>query len=318
MARPVWTGSISFGMVSIPIRLLPAVKKKSISFNQLDDRTMSRVRYRKVNESTGEEVAAEHIVKGFDMGAENYVIITDDDLAPLAPAKSREIGLETFVPVDEVNPLMFDASYLVVPDKTPKPYALLATAMAGSGRVGIGRFVMRQKEYLAAVRSDGTYLTLSTLVFPDELVDMSTVDGFEALDDVTISDKELLMAKSLVEALSEDFQPAAFQDEYRLAVEAIIEQKAAGKTPVFEEAPAARATVIDLAAALEASLRDAKAARSSHPSAAAEVAAHKKPADEKMAKKTTKKTVEKAVNKTAAKKDAPPATSSAPKARKSA
>ena len=133
MARPVWTGAISFGMVSIPIRLVPAVRKKSISFNQLDDQTMSRIRYRKVSEATGEEVPTEHIVKGFDMGAENYVLITDDDLAPLAPAKSKEIGLETFVPVDDVNPLMFDASYLVIPDKTPKPYALLATAMAGSG-----------------------------------------------------------------------------------------------------------------------------------------------------------------------------------------
>ena len=267
MARPVWTGAISFGMVSIPIRLVPAVRKKSISFNQLDDQTMSRIRYRKVSEATGEEVPAEHIVKGFDMGAENYVLITDDDLAPLAPAKSKEIGLETFVPVDDVNPLMFDASYLVIPDKTPKPYALLATAMAGSGRVGIGRFVMRQKEYLAAVRSDGTYLTLSTLVFPDELVDIGTVEGFEALDDVDISDKELLMAKSLVEALSEDFQPANYRDEYRLAVEQIIEQKAAGKTPVFEEAPAAKATVIDLASALEASLRTAQEARANHPSA---------------------------------------------------
>ena len=273
MARPVWTGSISFGMVSIPIRLMPAVKKKSISFNQIDDQTMSRVRYRKVSEATGEEVATEHIVKGYDMGAENYILITDDDLAPLAPAKSKEIGLETFVPADDLNPLMFDASYLIVPDKTPKPYALLATAMAGSGRVGIGRFVMRQKEYLAAIRSDGTYLTLSTLVFPDELVDIGTVDGFEALDDVEISDKELLMAKSLVEALSEDFQPSEYRDEYRLAVEKIIEQKAAGQTPVFEEAPAARAKVIDLASALEASLREAKEARASHPSATSAAAA---------------------------------------------
>ena len=267
MARPVWTGAISFGMVSIPIRLVPAVHKKSISFNQLDDQTMSRIRYRKVSEATGEEVPSEHIVKAFDMGAENYILITDDDLAPLAPAKSKEISLETFVPVDDLDPLMFDASYLIIPDKTPKPYALLATAMAGSGRVGIGRFVMRQKEYLAAVRSDGTYLTLSTLVFPDELVDIATVDGFEALDDVTISDKELLMAKSLVEALSEDFQPSDYRDEYRIAVEDIIEQKAAGKTPVFEDAPAVRATVIDLASALEASLRTAKEARAHHPTA---------------------------------------------------
>ena len=304
MARPVWTGALSFGMVSIPIRLIPAVRKKSISFNQLDDQTMSRIRYRKVSEATGEEVPNEHIVKGFDMGAENYVLITDDDLAPLQPTKSKEIGLETFVPVDDVNPLMYDASYLVIPDKTPKPYALLATAMAGSGRVGIGRFVMRQKEYLAAVRSDGTYLTLSTLVFPDELVDLGTVDGFEALDDVDISDKELLMAKSLVEALSEDFQPANYQDEYRLAVEQIIEQKAAGKTPVFEEAPAAKATVIDLASALEASLRTAQEARAHHPSATSLKAAK--------AKKETPATKTAPAKKAAAKKSAP-APKAAPK-----
>ncbi len=246
---------------------MPAVKRKSISFNQLDDQTMSRIRYRKVSEATGEEVPAEHIVKGFDMGAEHYVLITDDDLAPLAPAKSKEIGLESFVPVEDVNPLMYDSSYLIVPDKTAKPYALLATALEGSGRVGIGRFVMRQKEYLAAIRSDGTYLTLSTLVFPDELVDQQSVDGFETLDEVEISAKELLMAKSLVEALSEDFDPAQYVDEYRLSIERIIEQKAAGVTPVFDEQPEQKATVIDLAAALEASLREARDARAGHPSA---------------------------------------------------
>jgi len=201
------------------------------------------------------------------MGAENYVLITDDDLAPLAPAKTKEIGLETFVPTEDLNPLLFDASYLIVPDKTAKPYALLASALDGSGRVGIGRFVMRQKEYLAAIRSDGTYLTLSTLVFPDELVDQGSIDGFETLEDVDISSKELLMAKSLVEALSEEFDPSQYVDEYRLSVERIIEQKAAGQTPVFEAEPAKRATVIDLGAALEASLREAKEARANHPSA---------------------------------------------------
>lgn len=287
-------------MVSIPIRLLPAVKRKTISFNQLDDQTMSRIRYRKVSEATGEEVPAEHIVKGFDVGAERYVVITDDDLAPLAPAKSKEIGLETFVPVDELNPMMIDSSYLVVPDKTAKPYALLAAALEGSGRVGIGRFVMRQKEYLAAVRSDGTYLTLSTLVFPDELVDQASVDGFEALEGVDLSTRELAMAKSLVEALSEEFDPAQYRDEYRLSVEKIVEQKAAGETPVFEEQPAARASVIDLAAALEASLREAKQARAHHPSAAGLTPAkHAKPAKgaaiSKASRQKTKAVANKAV-----------------------
>ncbi|MEO6125271.1 MAG: Ku protein [Ilumatobacteraceae bacterium] len=315
MARPVWTGAISFGMVSIPIRLMPAVKRKSISFNQLDDQTMSRIRYRKVSEATGEEVAQEHIVKAYDMGAENYILVTDDDLAPLAPAKSKEINLETFVPVEDVNPMMFDSSYLVVPDKTAKPYALLATALEGSGRVGIGRFVMRQKEYLAAIRSDGTYLTLSTLVFPDELVDQQSIDGFETLDDVHISDKELMMAKSLVEALSEDFDPAQYQDDYRLAVEKIIEHKAAGKVPVFEAEPEKKATVIDLAAALEASLRDAQAARSGHPASGSKSSANNKAPVKKASAKTA--TVKKASAKKAAAKTAPAKTAPA-KVRKSA
>ena len=153
MARPVWTGSISFGMVAIPIRLVPAVRRKSISFNQLDERSGARIRYRKVSEATGEEVPSEHIVKGYDLGGSNYVLLTDDDLAPLAPAKSKEIGIESFVPIDDVDPLMFDSSYLVLPDRNAKPYVLLAEAMAGSDRVGIGRFVMRQKEYRAAIAS---------------------------------------------------------------------------------------------------------------------------------------------------------------------
>lgn len=305
MPRPVWTGSISFGMVAIPIRLVPAVRKKSISFNQLDERDQSRIRYRKVSEATGEEVPSEHIVKGYDLGAATYVLITDDDLAPLSPAKSKEIDLETFVPEGDVNPLMFDSSYLVLPDKNAKPYALLADAMADSGRVGIGRFVMRQKEYLAAIRSDGKHLTLSTLVFPDEMVDPVSIDEYEQLDGVDVSAKELKMAKGLVDALSDDFQPEQYTDEYRLAVEQIIEQKAAGITPTFEEAPEPKATVIDLAAALEASLSAARDAKERHPSG-------EKPAAKKPAKRTAKKAAQPELD-----EDDEPATAK-PRRRKSA
>ena len=267
MARPVWTGSISFGMVAIPIRLVPAVRRKSISFNQLDERSGSRIRYRKVSEATGEEVPSEHIVKGYDLGGSNYVLLTDDDLAPLAPAKSKEIGIESFVPIDDVDPLMFDSSYLVLPDRNAKPYVLLAEAMAGSDRVGIGRFVMRQKEYLAAIRSDGKHLTLSTLVFPDELVQPSSVEEFDELDGVKVSAKELQMAKGLVDALSDEFEAGQYVDEYRKAVEQVIEDKAAGRTIVYEEEPKSTGTVIDLSAALEASLAEARAAKDRHPSA---------------------------------------------------
>jgi DNA end-binding protein Ku len=278
MARPVWTGSISFGMVAIPIRLVPAVRRKSISFNQLDERSGARIRYRKVSEATGEEVPSEHIVKGYDLGGSNYVLLTDDDLAPLAPAKSKEIGIESFVPIDDVDPLMFDSSYLVLPDRNAKPYVLLAEAMAGSDRVGIGRFVMRQKEYLAAIRSDGKHLTLSTLVFPDELVQPSSVEEFDELDGVKVSAKELQMAKGLVEALSDEFEAGQYVDEYRKAVEQVIEDKAAGRTIVYEAEPKSTGTVVDLSAALEASLAEARAAKERHPSATSTKAAARKPA----------------------------------------
>ena len=253
-------------MVSIPVRLVPAVRRKSVSFNQLDSETMSRIRYRKVAEATGEEVTSDKIVKAADVGNGEYVVITDDDLEPLAPVKSKAIELETFVPTEDVDPLMFDSSYWVVPDKNAKPYALLASAMSGSGRVAIGRFVMRQKEYLAAIRSDGEHLTLSTLVFPDELIGSDVIDEFDDLGEVDVSDRELTMARSLVEAMSEDFQPDLYQDEYRLAIEELIEQKLAGKVPVAAPVEERQATVIDLAAALEASLRDASTARGRHPS----------------------------------------------------
>lgn len=267
MARPAWTGSISFGMVTIPVRLTPAVRRKSVSFNQLDADTMARIRYRKVSDATGEEVPADRIVKGSEVSKDRYVVITDDELASLAPKKSRQLELEAFVPAEAVDPVMFDASYFVLPDQAPKPYALLAKAMAGSGKVAIGRFVMRQKEYLAAIRSDGEHLMLSTLVFPDELVSARSIEEFDQLDDVEVSKKELTMAQALVDALSDDFQPDQYVDEYRVAVERLISEKAAGLAPTVIESAPETATVIDLAAALEASLKAATAAKDRHPAA---------------------------------------------------
>jgi len=265
-ARPVWTGSITFGMVSIPVRLVPAVRRKPVSFHQLDAATMSRIKYRKVSETSGEEVPAEQIVKAAEISRGHYVVVTDEDLAPLAPAKATTLELETFVPATEIDPVMFDASYHVLPDKSAKPYALLAAAMAGTGRMGIGRLVMRQKEYLTAVRSDGEHLALSTLVFPDELVAPSSLEDFDAAESVSLSDKEVAMAKSLVDAMTGEFEPDKYVDEYRLAVDALIERKAAGRPALPASPVPERAVVIDLAAALEASLAAATAAKGRHPS----------------------------------------------------
>ena len=264
MARAIWTGSITIGLLTVPVKIVPAVKRKSIAFNQIDTKTGSRIRYQKVTEASDKVIEAEHIVKGVDMGGGSYVIVDDDDLKPLMPARTKEIALDTFVPADQIPPVMFDTPYILQPGKIAKPYALLARALAGTGKVGVGKFVMRQKECLAAVRSDGAYLTLSTLVFPDEVVDPATAEGMEDLDRPELSERELAMANSLVEAMSDPFDPSKFHDEYRASVMELIEAKAAGRTLSIDAAPK-YAEVIDLAAALEASVEAAKASRSRHP-----------------------------------------------------
>ena len=176
MPRPVWSGTISFGLVAIPIKLFHAVSKKSVSFNQLDDRTMSRIKLRKVSAETGEDVPDEHIVKGYEISKGRYVVVDPDELEPFIPSATESIDLEEFVDLDEIDPVYFDSAYIVAPDKTPKPYALLARAMEKAGKVAIGRFVMRNKQYVAAIRAVDGHLMMSTMVFADEVVPRRAVD----------------------------------------------------------------------------------------------------------------------------------------------
>lgn len=266
MPRPVWSGTISFGLVAIPIKLFHAVSRKSVSFNQLDDRTMSRIKLRKVSAETGEEVPDEHIVKGYEISKGRYIVVDPDELEPFIPAATKSIELQEFVDLDEIDPVYFDAAYIVAPDRTPKPYALLARAMEAANKVAIGRFVMRNKQYVAALRAADGVLLMSTMVFADEVVPLAAVDELGAAKGVEVSDKEVLMAEALVESLSAEFEPAKYRDEYREQVLDLIERKAAGEE--FEApAPAAAApAVVDLMAALEASVKAAKAARKRHPS----------------------------------------------------
>lgn len=286
MPTTSWTGSITFGMVTIPVRLLPAVRKKRTAFNQLDKATNSRIRYRKVAEATGEEVAPEQIVKAVQLSKGDYVVVTDEELEPIAPVASRQIDLETFVPAADLDPIMFDASYYVLPDKLVKPYALLTQAMAGTGRAGIGRFVMRQRGYLAAIRSDGERLVLSTLVYPDELVDPASIDDFRTVSSIEISERELTMARTLVDALSEDFDHSLYVDEYRTALETLIENKASGRVPSAERIVASAASVVDLMEALQASVEGAKAARGRHPTGRSKQAGQSTSATTKKPRKT--------------------------------
>jgi DNA end-binding protein Ku len=310
MARPVWTGTISFGLVAIPVKMFHAVRKQSVSFNQLDERNMARIRYRKVNAETGEEVADEHIVKGFEVAKGRYVVVDPDELEPFIPAATKSVDLEEFVDLSEIDPVYFDTAYHLAPNGSPKPYALLARAMEASGKVAIGRFVMRNKQYTAAIRAEDGRLVMSSLAYADEVIDPSEIEELQGIDDVEVTRKEMAMAESLVASLSADFEPDKYHDEYREQVMALIRRKADGEEFEAPEAPTEKPNVIDIMAALEASVAAAKEARSRHPAKKAAAgkkpseAAKKAPAQKSTRKAPAKKSAEKSAQKSSARKSA--------------
>ena len=188
MARAMWSGAISFGLVSIPVKLFNAVSRKSVSFNQLDGRTGSRVRQKLVSAADGEEVGRDHILKGYAIGPDQYVTVSEDELASIMPAAQRTIDLEEFVDLADIDPVFYDSAYYLVPDKAAvKPYALLVDAMEQAGKVGIARFVMRSKEYVAALRVREGKLVLNTMVYADELNDVSDLPEIDAAEKVQSS-----------------------------------------------------------------------------------------------------------------------------------
>jgi len=267
MPRAMWSGSISFGLVNIPVKLYGAVSRKTVHFNQIDARTQARIKQKRVSSEDGSEVPYENIVKGYELSSGAYVIISDDELAALDPKALRTIDIDEFVDLSEIDPIYYDSAYFLAPDKAAKPYALLAAAMEEQGKVGIAHFVMRTKQYLAAIRPVDGKLMLSTMVYADEVNDPSSIPELSDLDDVDLPDKELTMARQLIESLSAEFEPDKFQDTYRKAVEALIEAKAAGEEIIAPVNGVEPAQVIDLMAALEASVAAAKDARSRHPTA---------------------------------------------------
>ncbi len=269
MARPVWSGTISFGLVAIPVKLFHAVRRQSVSFNQLDERNMARIRYRKVNAETGEEVGDDHIVKGYEISKGRYVIVDPDELEPFMPAATKSVDLEEFVDLADIDPVYFDTAYHLAPDGPPKPYVLLARAMEASGKVAIGRFVMRNKQYTAAIRAEEGRLVMSTLAYADEVIDPADIDELNGLDSVEVNDKEVAMAESLVASLAADFEPEKYRDEYREEVMALIQMKADGEEFEMPDVAAEKPKVVDIMAALEASVAAAKDARTRHPAESA-------------------------------------------------
>ncbi|MBA3288532.1 MAG: Ku protein [Acidimicrobiia bacterium] len=268
MPRPVWTGTISFGLVAIPVKLFHAVSRKGVSFNQLDERTMSRIRYRKVSDETGEEVPEQHIVKGYEVSKGRYVIVDPDELEPFMPSATKSVDLEEFVDLADIDPVYFDSSYYVAPDANPKPYVLLARAMEEAGKVAIGRFVMRNKQYTAAIRALDGRLVMSTLSYADEVVAPEAIDELDGLEEVEVSDREVQMAEALVQSLVDEFQPAKYHDDYREQVLDLISKKAAGEEFEVLEPVTEKPKIVDLMAALEASVEAAKSARTRHPTSA--------------------------------------------------
>ena len=257
MPRAIWSGTISFGLLNVPVKLYSAVSRKQISFRELRESDGSRVRHKRVAEADGEDVAYEEIVKGYEISPDQYVVLTRDELEELDPKRTRAIEVEDFVDLDDIDPIYFAQPYYLGPDKgAAKAYSLLVKAMTESRKVAIARFVLRNREHLAAMRPMDDVLTLATMRFADEVVSTDEISEILSEEAEAPKKRELEMAKALIESLTADFDADAYRDEYREELLAMIERKAEGKAVVeagTSEAPKATKAP-DLMAALEESL----------------------------------------------------------------
>jgi DNA end-binding protein Ku len=283
----MWTGAISFGLVTVPVKLYSAVSRKTVRFHQLNGKTGVRIQQRRVDPSTGDEVAYEDIVKGYELAPDRYVVIEGDELEALDPKKTRTIDIEEFVELSDVDPIFYDHPYYLAPAAGgAKPYRLLLDAMRDTGRIAIARVVIRSKEQLVAIRPMGDVLAMSTMVFADEVIDPSTIEDIPQADDVEVRDREVDIAKQLVESLSSEFEPDKFRDTYRDEVLALIERKASGEEIAVQPARDEEAEPVpDLMAALRASLDAVRAGDGDEP----EPKPKKRPAAKSKAKSSARK-----------------------------
>jgi DNA end-binding protein Ku len=259
MPRAIWSGAISFGLVNVPVKLYSAVSRKTVRFHQLHEETGVRIQQKRVDPSTGEEVPYEHVVKGYELSPDQYVVITPEELEALDPEKTRSIDISDFVDLADIDPIHFDHPYYLAPATGGgRAYELLRKAMEDAGKVAIGKVVIRSKESLVAIRPSGPALVMETMLFPDEVVDPESLDELPVQEDGKAGKRELEMAQQLIDSLSTDFDPDEYHDEYRERVLELIERKAAGEEIAVQPAPEEPARVPDLMAALEASLDQVK------------------------------------------------------------
>ncbi|MDT7570716.1 MAG: end-binding protein Ku [Actinomycetota bacterium] len=258
--RSIWKGAISFGLVTIPVKLYSATEQKDVSFHQVRRSDGSRIKYKRVAQADGEEVPYGEIAKGYELSSGETVVLTDEDFADLPLTTSKAIDVLQFVPLEQVDPIFFEKSYYIEPDKAgAKPYVLLRDALEESGKVALVKVALRNRESLATLRVRDGVFVLETMLWPDEVRN----PDFGFLDeDIDVRPQELAMAGSLIDTLSGDFDPSQYKDSYREALQEVIEAKIAGhevKQP--EQAQPTSGTVVDLMAALRASVEAAKAGR---------------------------------------------------------
>ena len=253
MARAIWSGAINFGLVSVPVKMHTAVKKKDIAFHQIDEKTGARIRNKRVSEKSGREVPFEQIAKGYDVGDDEYVVIEPKELEKLDPEATHTIDIEDFVELEQIDPIYFQQTYFLAPDTGgDKAYMLLHKAMTDAGMIAVGRVVIRTKQYLATIRPYERALALETMYFPDEIVPLSQIPSLPKGQ--RVGDRELKMAKQLIDSLATDFDPDKYHDEYRKRVESLIKKKAKGQTIQVEETTKETPKVVDLIEALKASV----------------------------------------------------------------
>jgi DNA end-binding protein Ku len=263
MPRTIWKGALNFGLVNVPVGLYSATQDKTVHFNQFEEGTSDRIRYKKVNERTGDEVPAGKIVKGYDLGGGEYVILTEEELDAAEPEKSKLIEITDFVDLDQIDPVYYRSTYYLAPEgeAANKAYALLRQVMREANKVAIGTVVMRNKEYPVAIRPDDEVLKLETMYFADEI--RSPTKDLPALPGAgEVTDREVQMAGLLLESMESDWDPERYQDTHRQQLEAIIEAKRQGDEIVTgTEAEPASTKVVDLMEVLSASIDSVKAGR---------------------------------------------------------
>jgi len=259
MPRPIWSGSISFGLVSVPVKLFSATSPKEVRFHMLHDKDGGRIQQKRVCSIDGAEVPWEHVIKGFELGKGRYVTIAREELEAIGPSASKAIEIEDFVELSQIDPIYYQNTYYLVPDRgASKPYALLLLAMKRTQKVGVGRFVLRTKEYLAAVRPVGDALAVSTMLHADEVVSRDELEGLPDGHGKP-GERELKMAEQLIGSLATAFDIRKYKDDYRERLLALLERKAEGEE-IVAEAPAEepRGKVVSLMDALQKSLAAAK------------------------------------------------------------